>query len=552
MFTLACLLVAAVAGPAQNAHAQPRGVRLTHYGDPTRSIAVSWNSASASDNQVVVGTSAADLSRTVTATDTFAMRGALGTGFSARVDGLDPSTLYYYRVGHAGAWRPAESSPPYSFRTLPADRCAPLRVIIIGDNRSDFDGSPNPLWPDIMDEAVARMPDLLVNTGDMVKNGDAVGEWSDFIDDSESGFAAVPSIATMGNHDEDALNGDGALYNQLFELARNSRTDTEDYYSLDVGPIHVVSLNTQFTRPGTTELTEMVAWLGADLSASTQPWTIVFFHKAVYSRGNHHTGEENGGSINSTFTPIFDAHDVDLVFNGHSHDYERYAPTTGLDREFGGSGRMFPAGAGSVVRGLATVPDGVVGTTYIVTGGAGALTTAGIPGTSFCEDISCTYCLPFVNMCSDEVLDNDRNGTVVFNGLHNFVVLEIEGADIRAEVWATEAGNLGRGGVVLDSFTMTKSTWPGDVCGTTPTPDGGVPSPDGGPGVDAGVPPGTDAGVPPRTDAGTTAGRDSGTTTGADDGGCGCRLAGNRSGGPALPVALLLTVAALWQRRRTR
>ena len=133
-------LVAAFVGAALPVHAQPRGVRLTHYGDPTRSIAISWNSASASDNQVVVGTSAADLSRSVAATDTFAMRGALGTGFSARVDGLDPSTLYYYRVGHAGAWRPAESSPPYSFRTLPADRCAPLRVIIIGDNRSDFDG----------------------------------------------------------------------------------------------------------------------------------------------------------------------------------------------------------------------------------------------------------------------------------------------------------------------------------------------------------------------------------------------------------------------------
>jgi MYXO-CTERM domain-containing protein len=319
-------------------------------------------------------------------------------------------------------------------------------------------------------------------------------------------------------------------------------------------------LNTQFTRPATTEMAEMLTWLEEDLTAATQPWTIVFFHKAVYSRGNHHTGEENDGAINAAFTPIFDAHDVDLVLNGHSHDYERYAPTVGYDAEFGGSGRTFPAGDGSAIAGMMTIPDGRTGTTYLVTGGAGALTTAGIPGTDFCMDIACTYCLPFVNNCAEEVLDNDRDATVQFSGLHNYVVMDVDGPDIHVVAKSTIAGNSGRGGGTLDTFTIANSDWPGSVCDDEPMP-----------GTDAGVPVG-DAGAVGSRDAGTggsgsrdagtggSGSRDAGTGGpgggpgggGADDGGCGCAVPGGPDG--AAPIAWMLAAlaVALYFRRSRR
>ncbi len=534
---------------APTAAAQPFGVRLTHYGDAARSVAVSWNSSRTGDDQVRIGTSAAALDRTVTAADTFDLPGELGTAYTARIDGLEPDTEYFYKVGREGELHPADA--PFSFRTLPDDPCAPFRIIVIGDNRADLDGmGPNPLWADIMEEALADAPDLMLNTGDMVKNGDRADEWTNFISDSEPGFANVASIVTMGNHDEDDVNGDGAIFNRLFELPRNSRTATEDYYSMDIGPIHFVSLNTQFTRPGTTEMSQMVEWLEEDLAATTQPWKIVFFHKAVYSRGNHHTGEESDGAINASFTPIFDEHDVDLVLNGHSHDYERYAPTVGLDEEFGGSGRTFPAGAGSAFESMEAVPDGRTGTTYVVTGGAGALTTAGIPGTDFCEDLACTYCLPFVNNCPDEVLDNDREGTVVFSGLHNYLILDVDGPDIRAEAYATVAGNTGRGGEALDRFTISKSDWPSSICGgTMPGTDGGVPTTDGGtPAGDSGTAPGRDAGSGGGgTDAGGGGGGGSG---GSSEGGCGCTVPTGRGEVPAALFALL-PVALLRVRRRS-
>jgi len=470
------------------AEAAPRGVRLTYAGDPATSMAVSWNSAAAGDDQVIYGTSPATLDQGVTAQQTFAIGAELGTGFSAVLTGLQPATTYYYRVGSAGNYHPAESVEPFSFTTLSDDPCAPFTFVLIGDNRADLDGMTSPVWPDILAEAMAKSPAFFVNTGDMVKNGNATVEWSGFIDDSESGWALVPSILTLGNHDNMDDNGPGALYSQLFELPSNDANGWENYYAIDIGPIHFVSLDANARG---TELTQMAGWLAADLAETSKPFKMVFFHHAIYSRGNHYTGEEDSGLLNKTLIPVFDANDVDFVFNGHSHNYERYAPTIGVDPDWDSTAtpRSFPVGQGSAFPPGATLPHGATATTYLVSGGAGALTTevAGIE----CIDAGCTLCIsPFaLGDCDADVWDRDKDGMAFYEGKHNFTVFRVDGLRVEAEVWTTEAGNLGGGGDVVDSFVMTS----GDQldCGAAP-PDAGP----GNPGDDAGGNPGADAGGP--------------------------------------------------------
>lgn len=542
------LLLAAVAvvADAGLAAAQPFGVRLTHFGDATTSIAVNWNGDPAA-SRVRYGESADALDAERAADDTFAIGGDLRTAFTARLTGLTPDTTYHYQVGGAGgAWYP---ETPFTFHTMPADRCAPYTFVVIGDNRADLDGiGPNAIWSDILDEALDETPDLMLNTGDMVKNGESIEEWANFIDASEPGFAYVPTLPTMGNHDEDDVDGDGAIYNRLFEMPRNDRTATEDYYSIDVGAVHFVSLNTQRIRPGTTERDDMLAWLDADLAATTRPWKVVFFHKAVYSRGNHHTGEEHDGAINAGFVPIFDRHGVDLVFNGHSHDYERYAPARGLDEAFGGPGRTYPAGDGAAVRGRAMLPAGETATTYIVTGGAGAF-TAPTP------DLTCALCRISPDLCDCRGYENDVAGTVLFDGRHNYVRVDVDRGELRLTVRATEAGNLG-GGALLDELSIVKAAIPED-CGTDPMPgdDAGVPGPDGGArdagraGADGG---GRDGGRPAADGgrpAGDGGGVDAGDPSGGSDDGCGCRLSARE---PTPTSALALLGALLIARLRRR
>lgn len=528
LFPLA-LAVSGALHVSSRAAAAPHAVRLTFPGDPATSVAVSWNSDDPTDAKVFYGTAPDALTREATAIVT-AQPAPLVNSFTAVLTGLSPNTTYFYKVGKAGALYPAQ---PYQFTTLSADPCAPMRFVLIGDNRQDTGDTANSLWGEILAEALVHAPQFFVNTGDMVKDGENATQWASFLDMSESGFALVPSLLTMGNHDEDQVNGPGALYNQLFELPTNESTDDEDYYSLDVGPIHFVSLNTQHTSGS--ELAAMKAWLEADLAATRQPWKIVFFHKAIYTRGNHSTGEESNGILNQTLVPIFDAHDVDLVLNGHSHDYERYAPSVGVDAAFGGAGRTLPAGDGTTVKAMAVVPDGTVGTTYIVSGGAGALVTD-IPGIGTCIDAACTYCTGININCDGDVLDLDRKATVVYEGRHNFAVIDVVEDTITVEVWATDAGNDGAA-EKIDAFVMKKSTFP-LACGGDSNPGDAGPEgegPDGGPGGGGGG---------------------GGGLHGAESGGCSCRVGpsvrvGKTTGiGPVLVFVLtVVTAFGAWRRR---
>lgn len=501
-----------------SAQAASHGTRLTHFGDPATTVAVSWNSDSTADNEISYGTDMSNLSQTATAVAT-TQPAPLHNSFTARLENLTPDTRYYYQV--------SGSTEVREFRTLSADPCDPFRFVLIGDNRADFDGiGPSAIWADILAETLAHQPSFFVNSGDMVKNGDVPVEWANFIDESETGWSQVPSLLTMGNHDEDSMNGDGALYNQLYEHPRNSVTGTEDYYSLDVGPIHFVSLNTQYSRA--TELSEMTAWLNTDLAASDRPWKIVFFHKATYSRGNHSSGEENAGALNAALVPVFDAHDVDFVFSGHSHDYERFAPSVGVDVAFGGTGRTLPAGPGAMLS--MDVPDGATGTTYMVSGGAGALTTDVFGFT--CVDAACTYCLGFNINCDQDVFDKDVEATAVYDGKHNFAIFDVNADTITVEVWSTAAGNV-TPPAILDSFSMTSTDF-GDTCATGAA--------DAGPsGVDAtGA---GDANSPAMPDA--TGGNNNGPS-----GGCGCHVSQRTGAGSRLGLWALLFAGLLATRRR--
>lgn len=464
---IAALGVAVVGALAARAEAAPHGVRLTYFDDPRTTIAVSWNSDAAGDVTLAYGTSPTALDQTATAT-AIDQPGVLGYSFTAKLTGLAPDTTYYYRA----AGYPVPPAQPMSFHTHALDRCGPLKFIVIGDNRQDLGDSANPIWGDILDEALGYDPDFFVNTGDMVLDGNTPAQWASFIDISEPGWSAVPSILTLGNHDDSDVDGEGATYNQLYELPRNP-AGVEDYYSIDVGPIHFVSLNSQYSSPGSSELAAQIAFLQADLAATQQPWKIVFFHKAIYTRGNHSTGEENKGALNAALIPIFDQYDVDVVLNGHSHNYERYAPSRGVDRAFGGTGRVLPAGPGESLPSM--VPDGSVGTTYIVTGGAGALTTDIFGFT--CLDAACTYCTTFNLNCPAEVFAQDQTANVIYEGKHNFVVVEVEGDTMRFEARTTVAGNTAPSGQLIEQFTMQKQAGFEDYdCGVAPAPIDAAPA----------------------------------------------------------------------------
>jgi len=142
------------------------------------------------------------------------------------------------------------------------------------------------------------------------------------------------------NQETGEPDGTGLPYLDIFSLPTRGEmggvpSGTEQYYSIDYGNVHVISLDSQLSARDATARETMRNWLIADLSANNQDWTIVIFHHPPYTKGTNHDSDDADENLlgipidrpewdlRNEFTPVFEAYGVDLVYSGHAHSYER-------------------------------------------------------------------------------------------------------------------------------------------------------------------------------------------------------------------------------------
>ena len=68
----------------------------------------------------------------------------------------------------------------------------------------------------------------------------------------------------------------------------------------------------------------------------------MFFHQPPYSSGAHGSTTD----MQTTLVPLFEQYDVDLVLNGHDHNYERFDKINGVQYIVtgGGGNSLYPIG----------------------------------------------------------------------------------------------------------------------------------------------------------------------------------------------------------------
>ncbi len=115
---------------------------------------------------------------------------------------------------------------------------------------------------------------------------------------------------TLGT--QDYLGEDGIIaYTEYFDLPGNER-----YYDFVRGPVHFFALNSNSNEPhGNLANSPQATWLRIELSKSTTPWQVVYFHHAPYSSGQK-------GSYHSMQWP-FAEWGADVVLAGRDRHYER-------------------------------------------------------------------------------------------------------------------------------------------------------------------------------------------------------------------------------------
>ncbi len=239
---------------------------------------------------------------------------------------LITSTEVLYRVSSAGV-----ELASGSFRTA-AGPDRPFSFAVIGDS-----GTGSAAQYAVADRLAALDPQLVLHTGDVIyPAGQADGYDPFFFEPYQAVARRAPVFPTLGNHDYGTQRGQPYL--DAFYLPHNNPAHTERYYSFDWGNAHFTALDFN-TGPDP----DQIAWLKEDLAVTDKPWKFVFYHQAIYSSGPH--GYESWVEAKrQLLAPIFEQNHVDVVFNGHDHDYERTQPIHGVLYivSGGGGGPLYP------------------------------------------------------------------------------------------------------------------------------------------------------------------------------------------------------------------
>ncbi|MGH2695347.1 MAG: metallophosphoesterase family protein [Actinomycetota bacterium] len=130
----------------------------------------------------------------------------------------------------------------------------------------------------------------------------------------------IDVVASLGNHD--VQHGEGRGVMELLDMPSR-------YYSHVEGDAEVFVLDT--TDPADPE---QLAWLERALASSIAAWRIAVFHHPAHTCGRYSPEP----TVRADWLPLFQRYDVDLVFTGHDHNYQRFSEQEGVTYVVTGGG----------------------------------------------------------------------------------------------------------------------------------------------------------------------------------------------------------------------
>ncbi|MGF7048442.1 putative phosphodiesterase [Paenibacillus sp. DS2015] len=302
-----------------NSPTTPTSLVTTFKDDPMTSRAFTWYTKRADADTVIQwikGSNTESLQEQgVTTTKGTTTTLDIGNGImegvhKVNITGLKPGTTYAYKVGDGDAegW-----SEPALF-TTEAEDVTDFSFINVTDSQGiteqDFK-----LWGNTLDQAFKTFPtaQFIVHGGDLTEYPEDESAWENFFGKASPWITRYPLMPVTGNHDEVDKVADRFVSH--FNVPSNGSEDTISgtSYSFDYGTAHFVFMNTESSVKDQTE------WLRQDLTATDKAWVIVAMHRPAY-------GGNQDEKVVKRWVPLFDEFGVDLVLQGHNHEYSRSYP----------------------------------------------------------------------------------------------------------------------------------------------------------------------------------------------------------------------------------
>lgn len=232
---------------------------------------------------------------------------------------LDPQTLYYYEVASIDGRDSVCSSGILTFNTA-VESSSPVSFCILGDTES----RPH-INQQLGNEIWEERPNFILHLGD-ITDGGMLGhkfQWNhEYFTGITPVASRIPVFPVPGNGE-----GDLFWYKKYHRLPGD-----EAYYQFSYGNMDFFMLNSN-DNPSLKKGGEQYAWLEQALKESSAEWKIVAHHHCPVSSDEDDFGNTWQGRKSTEGDPKFDdlkelyeTNDIDVVFYGHVHAYERSWP----------------------------------------------------------------------------------------------------------------------------------------------------------------------------------------------------------------------------------
>jgi predicted phosphodiesterase len=226
-------------------------------------------------------------------------------------EGLSRGTQYIYQIasviGSDTLWGPISRFDISDYKE------EPIVCIVFGDTQRN---------PSLLEHFAGMFakecPSFLLHIGDLVESGHNKKCWTDeFFYPLRDLLRFYPLYPVLGNHE-----GNTPFYYQYFDLP-----EPEWFYTQKKGNALFVFVNTNLDiLPGS----KQYQMLEKTLALSDEQWKIVIHHHPVYVSSGYYdlmtqkvsTGDPNLPHLRT----LYDTYGVDVVYNGHIHNYERTMP----------------------------------------------------------------------------------------------------------------------------------------------------------------------------------------------------------------------------------
>ena len=239
-----------------------------------------------------------------------------GDLYSAVLRGQPKATEITYRVMVAG-----KEVGRGSYRTSPTLDQPKFRFAAFGDTRTNHQ-----VHRAVVEALAKEDIDFFVHTGDMVERGGKPEEWTTFFQIERELMAKAPIVPAIGNHDL----GNRGYYERYFFLDQWS--NGRSYFVFDWGNLRVILLDVTIVCERRCVQYRAVEKALAE-GAAAGKLMVMALHKPPYSSGAHGSDLP----LREVLGALARKYGVELVISGHDHNYERTKPIDGTTYIVSGS-----------------------------------------------------------------------------------------------------------------------------------------------------------------------------------------------------------------------